>query len=321
MKERYKGMMVGLAVGDALGQTLKFKKPKSFDDDISDMIGGGVFNLPPGKWGNCTSMALCIADSLIVEKAYNPQDIIQRFWRYYTTGYNSSMDYCFDLGITTITALKMFAITRNKYAGRYTLSSNGNGSLVRLAPIIIKYHNNVKDLAQKAFLSSNITHGSRLAVMSCIVLAFLLKAILKNENKKQILSEELGAEIRKKIKFEDLPFQKDFGKVMIPTGIKNILKGSYKYYEPPDIVANTKADKTLEAALWAFYTTDNFEDCVLKAINLGVDSDSVGAVTGQIAGAFYGYSNIPQKWKDILYRESEICEIVQKLAEPKRILS
>ena len=138
LKDRYRGSLLGLAVGDALGTTLEFKAPGTFEP-LSEMVGGGPFKLQPGQWTDDTSMALCLAESLIECNGFNPQDQMERYRRWYREGYLSSTDTCFDIGNTVRTAIQVFEKTGEAYSGSTDPYSAGNGSIMRLAPVPLFY--------------------------------------------------------------------------------------------------------------------------------------------------------------------------------------
>ena len=132
--DRYRGSLLGLAVGDALGTTLEFKSPGSFTP-ISDIVGGGPFRLIRGQWTDDTSMALCLAESLVTQRRFDPVDQLERYVRWYQDGHLSSTGTCFDIGITTAGALHSFERTRQPFCGVPDASAAGNGFLMRLAPV------------------------------------------------------------------------------------------------------------------------------------------------------------------------------------------
>src|SRR5579871_4967454 len=131
--DRYRGCLLGLAAGDALGTTLEFTPPGTFDP-ITDMVGGGPFDLKPGQWTDDTSMALCMAESLVTQKGFDPGHQLETYWRWYHDGHLSVKGRCFDIGITTAAALRRFDQTRDPYCGSTDPQAAGNGSLMRLAP-------------------------------------------------------------------------------------------------------------------------------------------------------------------------------------------
>ena len=132
--ERFSGCLLGLAIGDTVGTTLEFKRPGSFEP-LTDMVGGGPFRLKPGQWTDDTSMALCLAASLIECRGFDARDQMERYVRWWREGYMSSTGHCFDIGNTTAEALGIFQRTRDPFAGSTDLDKAGNGSLMRPAPV------------------------------------------------------------------------------------------------------------------------------------------------------------------------------------------
>lgn len=294
--ERCKGALVGLAIGDALGTTLEFKKPGSFKP-ITDMVGGGPFNMDPGKWTDDTSMALCLADSLIEFREFNALDQMEKYLKWYKSGYNSSKGYCFDIGNTTMYALDKFEETQEPFCGMTAPDAAGNGSIMRLAPIPIVYHNDFEDAIKMASASSLTTHGAPQCLDACKYMSILITAAIRGFDKETLLSKEFC--------------EKQIAVAYLNKSVKDIIEGSYKTKEEHEIKGTGYVISTLEAALWAFCKTDNFEDGALKVVNLGDDADTTGAVYGQIAGAYYGIGGIPEKWLDKLYKR----EAIEKGAE------
>jgi len=156
---RYRGCLLGLAVGDALGTTLEFQTPGTFRP-IHDMTGGGPFDLKPGEWTDDTSMALCLAESLIETGGFDPVDQLDRYLRWYRDGHLSSTGSCFDIGNTVRQALLRFEITREPYCGSTHPRSAGNGSIMRLAPVPLFYALSPEEAIEKAGESSRTTHGA-----------------------------------------------------------------------------------------------------------------------------------------------------------------
>lgn len=298
--DKCKGALIGLAVGDALGTTVEFKPPGTFPL-VKDLLGGGVFNLPAGKWTDDTSMALCLADSLIEKKGFDAFDQLEKYLKWFKRGYNSSTNSCFDIGIATQTALDTFEKSGQPYCGDPHRDSAGNGSIMRLAPIPIFYQNNIFALLKYAALSSQTTHAAPQCIDACKYMACLIAAAINGMNKEELLSENFL------LTFAGLqPNDMDFT-------ILEILMGSFKTKRPPQIIGSGYVVKTLEAALWAFYETNDFESGALKVVNLGHDADTTGAVYGQIAGAYYGFKGIPQKWLTKIYRVQDMQIIVEHL--------
>ena len=185
---RYRGSLLGLAVGDALGTTLEFKSPGTFLP-ITDMVGGGPFNLEPGEWTDDTSMALCLAESLIEKEKFDPIDQMQRYLKWYRDGHLSSNGKCFDIGITIGNALRKFEKTKDPYSGSEDPNSAGNGSLMRLTPIPLVYANDEIVAMEKAAESSRTTHGTKNCIDACRCMAVLILGAIKGKSKQTILNE------------------------------------------------------------------------------------------------------------------------------------
>lgn len=279
---RFRGALLGLAIGDAVGTTLEFKAPGSFEP-IDDMIGGGPFNLKPGQWTDDTSMALCLAESLIEKQAFDPEDQLERYLRWYDTGYLSSTGFVFDIGNTTRKALEKFRKTRNPYSGSTDPYTAGNGSLMRLAPVPMFFITSPRQAIIKCGESSRTTHGATTAVDACRYFGALLVGALQGVEKNQLLAEHYGPS--------------DYWKKHpLTPEIDEIARGSFKHRQPPEIQGTGYVVKCLEAALWAFYHAETFREGLLHAVNLGNDADTTGAVYGQLAGTYFGNDNIPKDW-------------------------
>jgi ADP-ribosyl-[dinitrogen reductase] hydrolase len=283
--ERFRGCLLGLATGDALGTTLEFCAPGSFQP-IQDLIGGGPFHLKPGEWTDDTSMALCLADSLIACQGFNPVDQLERYVRWYRKGYLSSNGRCFDIGATVRAALHHFESTRDPDSGPIHSNSAGNGSLMRLAPVPMFFASDPEKAIEKSGQSSPTTHGAAAAVDACRYFGGLLAGALNGIGKETLLSSG----------YSPVPGGWQAQAALHPA-IAEIAAGSFKGRRPPEIVGSGYVVRSLEAALWAFFHTNSFREGCLAAVNLGNDADTTGAVYGQLAGAYYGEQAIPESWR------------------------
>jgi|AGFT01.1.fsa_nt_gi ADP-ribosylglycohydrolase len=315
---RTQGCLMGLAVGDAVGTTLEFKERDY--ENITDMVGGGPFQLDPGQWTDDTSMALCLGYALLENYDVNDiQDSIKwseeqliNYVDWYKNGYCSSNGHCFDIGGTTRNALMNYirdGILRNN---EHFLDS-GNGSLMRLAPIPIYYNTNtVEDfstLVYAADLSSSTTHASTLCRESCIAFAVLLNRAINGRIELDGVEPDEEQSKRSLLSFPE----KVWEGIVTSREILTIMGGSYKNKERDDIHSTGYVLDSLEAALWCFYSTKNFKDAILLAANLGDDADTVAAITGQIAGAFYGLDGIPAEWVDKIAKKERILKLAEDL--------
>jgi ADP-ribosylglycohydrolase len=285
--DRYRGALLGLAVGDALGTTLEFRAPGTFKP-ITDMIGGGPFALQPGQWTDDTSMALCLAESLIEKRGFDPKDQMDRYCRWWKEGYLSSTGTFFDIGGTVSRSLECYLRTGEPFAGSTDQFSAGNGSLLRLAPVPLAFGTNFGLAIHNAGESSRTTHGAPAAIDACRYFAGLLLGALGGRSKEEILSAF----------FCPGPERDYWQRHPLSPAIAEIANGSFKQKEPPEIIGSGFVVRSLEAALWAFYRSDSFREGALRAVNLGDDADTTGAIYGQLAGAYYGVNAIPQEWID-----------------------
>lgn len=297
LMERYQGCLLGLACGDAVGTTLEFKPRGSFEP-ITDMVGGGPFNLEPGQWTDDTSMALCLAESIIEKKGFDPLDQMERYVRWYRTGYLSSTGVCFDIGGTTASALRWFEKTRDPFSGPTDSRSAGNGSLMRLAPLPLFFFPDRNAMIFYTGESSRTTHGAQECIDACRFFASILYNALSGKDKERVL------------------FDHDESIIESPA-IREILKGSYKGKIEDQIQGTGYVVKSLEAALWCFYITNTFKEAILKAANLGDDADTTAAICGQVAGAYYVISSIPSDWLKRVYMNQRILGLMKQLLARK----
>lgn len=285
--DRYRGCLLGLAAGDALGTTLEFRSPGSFKP-LTDIVGGGPFNLKPGEWTDDTSMALCLAESLVTKRDFDPIHQLETYVRWWRDGHLSVKGRCFDIGNATRSALARFEQNREPYCGDPSPHAAGNGSLMRLAPAPLAFAGQPDVAITVAGQSSRTTHAAPECIDACRYFAGLLLAAIHGLPKEAILNNDYE------------PVAKCFvGKPLAPK-VAEIAAGSFKVKQPPQIRGSGYVIHTLEAALWAFHTTDNFRDGAVKVVNLGEDADTTGAVYGQIAGAYYGIDGIPAEWREKL---------------------
>lgn len=254
------------------------------------MTGGGPFDLKPGQWTDDTAMALALADSLISCQGFDPHDLATRFVRWWQHGAYSCTNDCRDIGITTREALTRFVQTSDPFAGSTAPDTAGNGSLMRLAPVALFALHDAQQADQLARDQSRVTHAAPQAVEACAYFVQLLREAI------------LG--------------QPDVLRPRAWSGdpaITALAAGSWRQKSRNRIRSSGYVIDTLEAAIWAVETTCNFEDALILAVNLGDDADTVGAVTGQLAGAIYGASAIPHRWLHPLAWCAGIQEAVNRL--------
>jgi ADP-ribosyl-[dinitrogen reductase] hydrolase len=290
--DRAAGCLVGLAVGDALGTTLEFK-PRDTYTHLTDIVGGGPFRLKAGEWTDDTSMALCLADSLLERRRLDPLDLMQRFRRWRDEGHNAVNGRCFDIGITTGQAIDVYVATGNPLAGSIDGKAAGNGSIMRLAPVPIFYADDIQAAEAAAILQSRTTHGATECLDSCRLMTRILVALLEGRPWTRAIEVDPN--------------------LFAAARVKALASGTWQGRGRSQIKSSGYVIDTLEAALWAVDSTDDFASAVLLAVNLGGDADTVGAVTGQFAGARYGLTGIPLAWREKLAWYDRIAAQAQTL--------
>lgn len=302
MQDKQRGCLVGLAVGDALGAAVEFRQPGTFPL-VTCYRDGGPHDLKPGQWTDDTSMALALADSL--GRGWSLDDQIREYVRWYEDGKYSVTGVCFDIGCTTRTALESYMEGDSvRFCGPSSPEFSGNGSIMRLAPIPMKFMSLYRDgkfleLARLGGESSIPTHGSNQCIGACEYLTVVLAALMSGETRESVLDPEWST--LKSIEDDLDPL------------ILKIAKGSFRQKQPPEIKGSGWVVASLEAALWAFHNAKNFEEAVLKAVNLGDDADTTGAVCGQLAGAFWGESGISESFRSGLDRLDMIEQAISSI--------
>jgi ADP-ribosyl-[dinitrogen reductase] hydrolase len=294
---RFRGCLLGLACGDAVGTTVEFSTRGSFPP-LTDMVGGGPFRLPVGAWTDDTSMALCLAASLIECGTFNLTDQIQRYCRWQDEGYQSSTGRCFDIGVTIRGALDRFRRDSNPEAGSTDSYSAGNGCIMRLAPVVLFAFPDALSARQLAADSSKTTHRADECLDACRLMSDVLCRALDGRPREEVL---LGND----------PVNYTIAKV------KDMASGTWQHKSRDQILGSGYVIKSLEAALWCCWQTDNFRDAVLLAANLGDDADTTAAVVGQIAGAMYSEEGIPAEWLTKLVMRDEIATMAEQLFQMK----
>ena len=293
-RERYRGCLLGLACGDAVGTTVEFMPRGSFEP-VTGMAGGGPFRLQPGEWTDDTSMALCLATSLVWRRGFDAVDQMNRYCNWRSVGYLSSNGECFDIGITVATALDRYLVTRDPFAGDPDPRTAGNGALMRLAPVPMYFRASADHTFRFAGESTRTTHGAREAIDCSRLFALQLRAALMGASKEHILATTVPEPLSDKV--------------------AAIASGGYVGKPREAIKGSGYCVDSLEAALWCFFGTASFEEAVLAAANLGDDADTTAAICGQLAGAHYGASSIPADWLERLALRGDIEGLADQLLE------
>lgn len=304
-RSRFRGALLGLAAGDALGTTVEFRPPGTFAP-LTEIVGGGPFGLPAGAWTDDTSMALCLADSLIAQGGTcDPVDQLRRYVAWWRTGHRSSVGRCFDIGGATRSALERFERTGEPFPGDAAPRAGGNAPLMRLAPAVLASASLEPQLVlQRAAETARTTHGMREAIDATRYLAAIIWGALQGVDRATLLLRP---------PFE--PVSATWLHEPLCDAVAEVANGSYLRREPPKIRGTGFAPQTLEAALWALSRHDDFRGTVLAAANLGDDADTTAAVAGQIAGAIHGELGIPTEWRRVVFESDHIVALADELHE------
>lgn len=292
LRERYLGCLLGLACGDAVGTTVEFRARGSFAP-LTGMVGGGPFSLRAGEWTDDTSMALCLAASLIHCRGFDARDQMNRYCNWRAHGYMSSNGECFDIGMTVSAALDRYRRDDDPYAGDPGPRAAGNGALMRLAPVPMLWRADAERTRHYAAQSTRTTHGAEEALDCSRLFASQLRAALMGAGIEAILTPAMAPPASPKV--------------------ATIHARAYAGKREHDIAGSGYSVESLEAALWCFLHTDSFEAAVLRAANLGDDADTTAAICGQIAGAYYGIEAIPRDWLDKLVMREDIAAMAERL--------
>ena len=293
-RDRAIGALVGLAVGDAVGTTLEFKRPGSFTP-IVDMVGGGPFALEAGQWTDDTSMAMCLAESILDSDDLDPADQLRRYVSWFRDGYWSANGRCFDIGGTTRGALARFERTGAVTDEHIDQESAANGSLMRLAPLPIRWHSDLGEAAERAGESSRTTHPASRPVDACRVYAAMIAALIQGRPIDEVLDADF---------WQQGP---------LDPRIEAVVRGSWRTKQPPEIRGAGYVVDALEAALWAVAGATDVRDAILRGANLGDDADTTAAIAGQLAGARWGYAGIPTEWRERITEAQRIAGIAGRL--------
>jgi len=294
MSERFRGALLGMACGDAVGTTVEFMARGSFRP-VTDMVGGGPFRLKAGEWTDDTSMGLCLASSLVACQKFDAQDQMVRYVRWRDEGYLSSTGKCFDIGHTTSVALNAFKRSGNPFSGSVDAKAAGNGCIMRLAPVPMFFHPDRDAAIAMCAESSRTTHGAAECIDASRLFGAMLFSALDGISSKEDILLRHGLDS------------------LISSGLQAIAAGDYLNKSEDQIFGTGYVVPSLEAALWCFYRADSFREAVLLAANLGQDADTTAAICGQLAGAFYGQSGIPGGWRKKLALHDEICTLADQL--------
>ena len=307
LESKIKSVLFGVAIGDALGVPVEFEsREKISQNPIVDMIGFGTYNLPAGTFSDDSSLTFCLAEALTED--FDLDIIARNFIRWYFENYWTARGNVFDVGIATREAIEKLASgVQSDLAGGVATSSNGNGSLMRILPLVFYIIN--KSTSERFEITkqvSSITHGHIRSVIACFYYLEFARYLILGVDK---------FEVYKKLQI-DIPsflysISTDSEEIKL---FNRLLVSNISELAEAEISSGGYVLHTLEASIWCLLTTENYRDAVLKAVNLGDDTDTTAAVTGGLAGLLYGFETIPETWIDQLARKDEIDNLAKRLA-------
>lgn len=301
-----KDALFGLAVGDALGVPVEFRSRETIRQNaVTDMRGYGTHNLPAGTWSDDSSLAFCLAEALTHDFDLNL--IAANFQKWLFENYWTPYGEVFDVGISTRQAINnLRAGTRPDLAGGSGEDENGNGSLMRILPLLFYIKGKpVEERYQLTKAVSSITHAHIRSVIACFYYLEFARQLLDTQDK---FSTYKNVQVVVPEFLQSLSIH--------PNEIKlfdRLFSGEIRNLPEEQIQSSGYVLHTLEASVWCLLTTDTYKDAVLKAVNLGQDTDTTGALTGGLAGLLYGFGNIPKKWLQQLARRSDIDDLANRL--------
>ncbi|MCX2493266.1 ADP-ribosylglycohydrolase family protein [Pedobacter sp. PF22-3] len=299
--------MFGLVVGDALGVPVEFKSRDYLRKfPVKDMLAYGVHHQPLGTWSDDSSLTLCLAESLC--NGYDLNDIAQKFLQWFNAQVWTPHGKVFDIGIATSEAIKMIKHGADPVlCGGASEMDNGNGSLMRILPLLF-YLQDEKDLKviyQRVNEVSSITHAHFRSVFACFIYIVYGLELLKGNDKRE-------AYFNAQFKLKNFIANNDFEQKEIDL-FKRVLLNDISTVPESEIYSSGYVLHSLEASLWCTLNTESYEDAVLKAVNLGDDTDTTGAITGGLAGLIYGFESIPENWVNSIVKKIEIDNLCEEM--------
>ncbi len=307
MTEKIKSMFLGLAIGDALGVPFEFKsRIMMLQKPCTTMIGFGTYNKPPGIFSDDSSLTFCLAEALCQD--FNLEVIASNFMKWYKEDYWTADNDLFDIGITTQNAIsRLINGEKAELAGDFEVTTNGNGSLMRISPLVFYLLD--KDVSERYLICKNvssITHGHMQSVISCFFFLEFLRNILLGKDKFE--SFELSQKTVNK-HLRELEIDEEVLSLFNP-----ILENEISKRNVDEIQSTGYVIHSLEASLWCTLTCNSYEESVLKAVNLGGDTDTIASITGSMCGLLYGQNEIPGEWLSKLYRKDDIIDLADRMS-------
>jgi len=307
MKNVVKSGIFGVCIGDALGVPVEFRTREQLKrSTVTKMRAMGTYRQPLGTWSDDSSLTLCLAESLC--NGYNLEDMALKFIRWHNEEIWTPHGRVFDIGIATRQAISRISSgIIPKLCGGTSEFDNGNGSLMRILPLVfyLKDEENIEKLYHTVKEVSSITHGHFRSVFACFIYVIFAIELLKGKSK----IEAYDYMQKKVLEYAE---NQEFNPKEIKL-FERILNNNIATYPEDEIKSSGYVLHSLEASLWCFLNSESYSEAVLKAVNLGEDTDTTGAITGGIAGIYYGFENIPEDWISELVRKDDIESICSQL--------
>lgn len=305
LKDRIMGALWGALIGDALGVPVEFKdREELVGNPVTGMREYGTHHQPKGTWSDDGALILCTVDSL-VNAEFDTQDMGRRFVRWMNEELWAATGVVFDIGMITTSALMRIANgTAAEVAGGRDEYSNGNGSLMRIIPVALRFADlPASEFVERLGRASAITHGHERSKMACAFYGLLVRRLLHGW-KPQPAVDSARAEFtglyERSTEFDQF---------------RHVLSDDFISMPVEEVISTGYVIHTLHASLWCLLNSDNYRDCVLKAVNLGGDTDTAGCVAGGLSGACYGLKDIPRDWLNQLPKKGDLDCLIHEFAE------
>ena len=308
-RERIRGSLLGFFVGDALGVPVEFTEREELKKNkVTKMLEYGTYNQPIGSWSDDSSMVIATIDSINNNNGINYMDIMDNFLKWYKEGEYTPQGDVFDVGNATSMALSNYNNDKTTYiCGSKSLYSNGNGSLMRILPISLYLHYANEPMLEIIRNISSMTHAHIYSIMGCVIYSVFVNEYLKVKDIKKAYAN-MQTIIKKMFDDNSCNILEDIDD--LKQVYSRLIYNDISKLDENDIKSTGYVIDSLEACIWCLMNTDNYKDAVLKAVNLGNDTDTIGALTGGLAGLVYGYDDIPENWINVLKRVDYLIELV-----------
>jgi len=305
LRNPIRAALFGHAVGDALGVPVEFTpREELIQNPVTDMLGYGTYSVPPGTWSDDASLSFCLAEALT--EPFSLNTIGNAFVRWAYENYWTPHGDVFDIGNTTSWAIQRLTLGIEPHlAGANDEASNGNGSLMRVLPLVFAIHDySIEERFERISQVSSLTHGHIHSVVACFYYLEFARELLRHNDKflaYQSLQKTVPAFLESQLQNTEVFYIFD-----------RLFKDDISILDEAEIESSGYVLHTLEASIWCLLTTQSYESAVLKAVNLGKDTDTTAAVTGGLAGLLYGIDSIPLKWKTAIARHDDIEDLANR---------